>query len=255
MTEPDVGAPTHDPPAGQPPRARTFLGRLTQAVRRQDWFAVALEVVIVVAGVLIALAANDWAAARQAQRVETESLRELRSALSNDLATIRALLDYHTGATVSAQLLREHLRVGGPYTDSLDAHFGRVLGATSGAFVDDAAYETLKQRGLETIGDDSLRVAIGRLYGVTYPLLTNYQDFSLRFLEQQQIPFYNVHFADTRFAVTATPVDYDALATSTEFASILDWLVVNNTIIVERLLGLESDVMGLIEQLDDILAD
>ena len=51
MTTTDDRLP--EPPVVRPRRAYTILGRLTQAVREQNWFAVALELVIVVFGVVI----------------------------------------------------------------------------------------------------------------------------------------------------------------------------------------------------------
>ncbi|MDX1418740.1 MAG: hypothetical protein R3181_02130, partial [Rubricoccaceae bacterium] len=144
MTEsPPPPAPTLPDPASPRKRPWTILGRLAQAVREQNWFAVALELVIVVAGVLIALAANDWTDARQARKVEIESLRELRAALVNDLDDVRWNLDYHRRAANSARLLNEHMQAGHPYADSLDAHFA-MLAAYSFSVRDVTAYETLK---------------------------------------------------------------------------------------------------------------
>lgn len=253
-TDEHLAEPHPAAPAERQKRSHTFLGRLGQAVREQNWFAVVLELAIVVAGVLIALAANDWAASRQARTVEAGSLRELRAALTNDLRDIRANQLYHAGAEASARLLREHVRLRGPYSDTLDAHFGLLLAAST-SIRDEAAYETMKQRGMDIVTDDSLRISIGHLYGVTYPSVSYYQDFAGRFVEQHQIPFYNANFEDARFGVTATPVNYSALLGSTEFVSILDWLVVNNSVLAGMLEGAEAEVVDLIHRLDEALGD
>ena len=42
-----------------------ILHRLTEHVRRQDWFAVFLDFVIVVVGVFIGIQVSNWNAARQ----------------------------------------------------------------------------------------------------------------------------------------------------------------------------------------------
>jgi hypothetical protein len=49
-----------------------ILARITQAVRTQNWFAVALEFVIVIAGVVIGFQITEWRA--QAQRADAEHL-------------------------------------------------------------------------------------------------------------------------------------------------------------------------------------
>ena len=43
-----------------------ILARLTRAMRQQNWFAVALEFVIVILGVVIGVQVTAWNSARQA---------------------------------------------------------------------------------------------------------------------------------------------------------------------------------------------
>lgn len=51
-----------------------ILDRLTQAVREQNWFAVVLEVCIVVLGVVLGFQVTAWG--------DERAMRELRTALS-----------------------------------------------------------------------------------------------------------------------------------------------------------------------------
>jgi hypothetical protein len=50
MTENEEATAPKDPPSR---RAGTILGRLSQALREQNWFAVVLEVCIVIVGVVV----------------------------------------------------------------------------------------------------------------------------------------------------------------------------------------------------------
>ena len=44
-----------------------ILRRITEAFRRQDWFTVAIETLIVVLGVFLGLQVNNWNEARAAE--------------------------------------------------------------------------------------------------------------------------------------------------------------------------------------------
>ena len=87
--------PRADTSAERPRRAGTILGRLAAAVREQNWFAVALEVVIVVVGVVIGFQVTAWGQARADAATERGYLRQV----SADLAeTERAMADADDGA-------------------------------------------------------------------------------------------------------------------------------------------------------------
>ena len=253
--QPDPPTPPDAPAPERPPkRPWTILGRLTKAVREQNWFAVALELVIVVVGVVIGFQVTAWGQTQQERRLEIESLRELQTALRNDLPDIRANLSSHERATSSAALLREHLRARRPYADTLDAHFANVLIFTF-SVRDEAAYETLKLRGMETVTNDSLRAAIGHVYGVEYPNAVWSQMWVSDFFREQQVPLYLSFFRDIRFFENATPTEYEALMASPEFAAMLDFLIPNHAITAARLRDLEADVTAVIAHLEEELAD
>ncbi len=67
-----------------------ILQRLGQAVRQQDWFTVLLEIVIVVAGIFIALQVDEWNENRKLRQQESEYL----AALADDLQTMLGDLDF-----------------------------------------------------------------------------------------------------------------------------------------------------------------
>lgn len=69
-------------PVIRPRRAHTILGRLAQAVRQQNWFAVALELVIVVLGVVIGFQVTAWGQTQADRATEQEHLRQLAADLA-----------------------------------------------------------------------------------------------------------------------------------------------------------------------------
>lgn len=120
---------------------------------------------------------------------------------------------------------------------------------------DEAAYETLKRRGMETITNDSLRVAVGWVYGVQYPIVVGGKERVTRYFFDRIIPYYDAHFQDIEPLQRATPVDYAALLTSTEYRALLDWSVYTHTMIggAERALG--EEVTALVALIDAELAE
>ena len=59
-------------------RPPTILGRITQAIRTQNWFAVVLELLIVVFGIVIGFQVTAWGDARAARAEELALLRSLK---------------------------------------------------------------------------------------------------------------------------------------------------------------------------------
>jgi hypothetical protein len=63
-----------------------ILHRLTNAFRKQDWFTVAVETLIVVLGVFLGLQVNNWNAARIEQAQEQEYLIRLKEDFAESVA-------------------------------------------------------------------------------------------------------------------------------------------------------------------------
>lgn len=78
MTASDPRIPGEEPAAQPQPM---ILARLAAAVRRQDWFVVALEIAIVVLGVIIGFQVTAWGEARSDAAKEQVYLRQLAADL------------------------------------------------------------------------------------------------------------------------------------------------------------------------------
>lgn len=97
-----------------PPRHRrsaTFVGRLGEALREQNWTAVVIEIAIVVLGVVIGFQVSAWGDAREARLQERELLRGLRSEFAANVALLDAVAEEHLE---TIQLARRVLEWTGP---------------------------------------------------------------------------------------------------------------------------------------------
>ena len=71
-----------------------LLRRITQHVKDQNWFAVALDFVIVVAGILIAFQITEWNEARIEAKLETEVLTAILDDINNDKGSLNTGLAF-----------------------------------------------------------------------------------------------------------------------------------------------------------------
>ena len=125
MTEPPI-------PTTPPRRPHSILGRLADGLRRQDWFTVAVEVAVVVIGVVIGFQVTAWGQARSDRAREQTYLRQIAA----DLQTAESRLDASIARNrhsqrAAARLLRAFYDPGAADPDSVrqwlsDAPFFRT---------------------------------------------------------------------------------------------------------------------------------
>jgi len=74
-----------------------ILRRLSESIRKQDWFTVVLEILIVVIGIFIGLQADDWNRARLQQAEENEYLTRLAGDLRYSIVETKRQIDWTSG--------------------------------------------------------------------------------------------------------------------------------------------------------------
>lgn len=85
----------------------TILGRLAEAMRQQNWFAVALEILVVIIGVLVALQVDTWRTARSDSTREREQLEALKEDFASNRDRYAATIEVQERMqTLSVSLLR-----------------------------------------------------------------------------------------------------------------------------------------------------
>ena len=72
-----------------------LLRRIAVALRRQDWLAVFIEFILVIAGILIALEINNWNEDQKTLREEKQILQRLEKDLLTDQATISETQEFY----------------------------------------------------------------------------------------------------------------------------------------------------------------
>ena len=80
-----------------------ILRRITDAFRRQDWFTVAVETLIVVLGVFLGIQLGNWNEARQKHAAAAHYEQRLMEDLRQDVFNYAFLRDYYRGALKAAE--------------------------------------------------------------------------------------------------------------------------------------------------------
>ncbi|WP_412061296.1 hypothetical protein [Rubrivirga sp. IMCC45206] len=231
-----------------------ILRRITQHVKEQNWFAVALDLVIVVVGVVIGFQVTAWGDARRAAADERTVQLELRDALRDDLGILEDQLAAFHEKVRRMDALSAHLDGGGLYADTLDAYFGAVYGLSL-VTVNASPYESLKSRGLGILADPALRAQAARLYDLRYDLLDELQQTQRSAVLDLMRPYVLAHFSDMVFGVTATPLDYERTRADPYFGNLVAYrreIVVGTEIPFYE--GTIAEVEALLAALDAALA-
>ena len=87
-----------------------ILRRITQHVKDQNWFAVALDFVIVVVGILIAFQITNWGDAQTERKRETQILQQIATDLLSDLDDYSSSIDGTLTKIATATYLLEQAR-------------------------------------------------------------------------------------------------------------------------------------------------
>lgn len=128
-----------------------LLRRITKHVKEQNWFAVILDFVIVVVGILIAFQVTNWSQARQENAAVDSYLSSIAKTIEFDLDRLNALNDSRVGilgqarfmsdsAFTSAKIDRELIETG--------SEIFRNLSNYEYFYADQSGFDTFKSSGL-----------------------------------------------------------------------------------------------------------
>jgi len=198
------------------------ISRTKRLLLAIDWKHAIAEVLLIVVGVLLALGANNWNAARQERQRELRLLQHLRASLITDLAALKAVGGEVRLRERRMEELQALLERNDTSKDSADVRFGAVMRFWDTP-LDRSVYEVLKATGLELISSDSLRLQIVELYDRVYVALEHSQTDDRSAVLDVVRPYYLTHFHGIRFGETATPVSLVTVRQDPQFRNVLDY--------------------------------
>lgn len=226
------------------------MSRLRRLVQPVNWQYAVGELALIVAGIWIALAANDWNEARHRRDAELWALRQLRAAIVTDVEGLSATATALREKQRRIGVLLDHLRRDLPPSDSADVYFGAVYGYRISR-VNASPYEALKMRGFDVISSDSLQLRLIHLYDQSYSAVEDANELFANVSFDVLRPYFLTHFRDLRFNESATPMELRAVVRDPYFENITDYrhgVLASSTIPVYE--AALADAYGVIRAID-----
>jgi hypothetical protein len=182
--------------------------RRTRVFNAMSWKAGLGELVLIVAGVSIALAASAWYEDGQERAEEDAVLRQLTSALESDAVVLSNSQDRQEQLHRDLLAFIDHLEHDADET--YDGSYGSVTGFV-GMRINTAPYEALKSRGLALVSNDSLRLTLVQYYEGEFPNLAVASRYDQEFSTNIALPYYLSNFRHLSGTRTWIPLDHAAV--------------------------------------------
>ena len=191
----------------------------TKNMKSYIWYAIG-EVLLIFAGITLALWFSNWNDERQLREVERSVLENIVVNLEANVSLLNRSIERDEIIVATCARLIESISRKDELQDSFKSDLDGCRWWTS-PFLNYAAYESLNARGNELISDPVLRNAIVYLYDRTYSHLVNDTDkLSWNFQSAVIEPIVNRHLRRTA-QNEFTPINYEALLEADEFLSML----------------------------------
>jgi len=121
------------------------------------------EIILVVIGILIALALNNWNEKRKERLTEIQLYKEIKDDLEFSLTDLENGLENHRSDFEVTITLRDHLKQKLPLTDSVSRYL-RIIDGDDQFFPRTSGFDALKSIGFAALSNDSLREDISNLF-------------------------------------------------------------------------------------------
>ena len=213
-----------------------------------DWANHAVELALVIVGILIALGIDNWHTEQQERRSEFRVLGQLHQDLARDLAAINEIMAEREASIAAMAELRGTID-GAPFDE---AHFSLAVAraATLQRFAfRRGAYEIIKS-GAVSLSDEDLRIRLSDYYEYDTVLANqSIEDIEYSFLTFW-LPFIREHARDWRYNDYFYAHDPRAMLGDPMFRQLLVTEHDNNTALIRRLTPLAAQMQDLLARVE-----
>lgn len=204
---------------------RRIRRKLLQERKLKNYFLYAVgEILLIVVGILLALQLNAWREQSEEATLELATLKALHQDLTDNLARIENVIHQNSLIVADNQELMKVMKdPSSIYSDSLSRKFARIKSIYL-FHPKRMAYESLKTRGFEVIGNDTLRSKLVTLFEETYATNENFakaQHETLIYLTQPMI----IKYLEAESFFNLRPNDFEELKNSKEYINYLAWII------------------------------
>ena len=197
--------------------------RITRLLNAATWRYAVGEVLLIVMGVSMALAATSWYEKRHEHQREVEALLEIRTALEADFQNLSEYESFTKRRVEHIRTLLSLLESDAPYSVESPVTFNWLVG-WRGVRVRSAPFESLKEDGLSLISNDTLRFRLISLYEDELASLKVSSERSAEFVVDVILPYFIVNFRKDEYQGWV-PNDYDQVKNDGQVANMAHWKI------------------------------
>ena len=225
-------------------------------MRKYLFYAIG-EIILVVIGILIALAINNWNEEQKLREYEEDILKEIRTGLINTREEVLRSIEEDQRWRACNYKILEYLDQQKPYDESLDPCFGSYFWSST-VQLTTSAYDELKVRGLELISNPELRRELTDMFDYKIDVIkSEVEVWDSELLNSTIYPMHVKLFRkyypeswqvfEDEFA---KPLDYQSLLTNEPYKNLLAEIISlrNYSIVINQ--SLEKDLQHLIGSID-----
>ncbi len=187
------------------------------------------EIFLVVIGILIALAINNWNEQRKESDIETKVLKEISENLGEDISSLENDIRLNEAGIKNVQFIESELDSGGELTDSLISKFGRITFNPTYT-LNTSGYKNLSNRGFQIIAVDSIRKSITYLYETQFTFLKEREETAEKITYGYLTPQLQGYFREIKFDHSNNqfpslyyPKNFEDLKSNPDFDRLLDY--------------------------------
>ena len=185
------------------------------------------EIILVMVGILLALKVNNWNESNKQKQEELQILKELRSDLEFTIEELDTAAYYNRLMVNDLVNIRKYINEDLPYEQKLDTAFGN-LDLWSMSYIPFVAYESLKNKGIDLISNDSLKNHITKFYEFNMQILMDdvgKWEWSFNQSTTQRMMINYVRRDDELNSPIAKPNNFEDLKTNVEFNNFINVLM------------------------------
>ena len=197
--------------------------RITKLLNAATWQYAVGEVLLIVIGVSMALAATSWYEKRHEHQREIEALLEIRAALEADFQFLSEIESFTRTRVEHIRTILSYLESDAPYSVESPVSFGWLAG-WRGVRIRSAPFEALKEDSLSLISNDTLRFRLISLYEDELASLKVSSERSEEFVVNVILPYFIVNFQLDE-SQGWIPNDYEQVKNEGQVANMAHWKV------------------------------
>ncbi len=211
------------------------------------------EVLLVMVGILLALQVDNWNEERKERKVELELLQALRTDLVYARNEMDTVVRYNRNYLKAYRQIYDFIEEDRPYSPALDSAFAH-LDVWAQPYLSKMTYETIQNRGIDIIRNDSLKRHIVQVYNMEIKSVTDDMaqwEWSFNQNTTQQFMVQNIRRElDTWLA---RPNDFEALKRNDAFLNFLSILINVRSDNIDYSMRTKSAIEKLIEHIEEEL--